>query len=868
VYAFTVQLSDAAGQTATRTLSIEVMEPLEYTIWPPTRVPGTIDGGPDASVEIGVKFRADVAGWVRGIRFYKAATNTGTHVGSLWTSGGTRLANATFQNESASGWQEVRFATPVAIAANTTYVASYHANTGHYAADESFFSGGAADNPPLHALASGGASGANGVYRYGSTPAFPNQSYRATNYWVDVVFAPSAPPPTLASIAVTPASPTLTVGATQQFSATGTYSDGSTANVNSKVTWGATAPGVVAIDAGGLAAAFNVGTTSVTASFAGVTGSTPVTVQAGTPPASEGPGGPILVVTHGANPFGRYLAEILRGEGLNGFHAMDVSLVTSATLAAYDVVLLAEFPLTAAHVSMLSSWVQGGGSLVAMRPDPQLAPLLGIVPQGTTLSEGYVRPAASGPGAGIAQTTLQYHGAADLWALDGAAGTVALADLYTTRTASAGRPAVTLRTAGLGRAAAFAYDLARSVVLTRQGNPAWSGQDRDGRPPVRSDDLFFGDASFDPKPDWVDFARFEIPQADEQQRLLANLVLELTAAKKPLPRFWYFPAGHKAVVVMTGDDHASGGTHGRFQAHAAASPPGCSVADWACVRSTSYVYAVSPLTATQAASWESQGFEVALHVTTGCQDWDSYEALEAEYASQLATFRSRYPAVPAPTTNRTHCIVWSDYDSQPRAARAHGIRLDTNYYTWPEEWVLDRPGFMTGSGIPMRFADRTGRIIDVFQAHTHMTDESGQTYPFTVERLIDAALDFRGYYGAFTANMHTDLVQFPDSEALVAAALARGVPVVSARQLLTWVDGRDRSSFGALAWNGQDLDFTVAAASGARNLETMLPASFGGRQLVLLTRDGLTVPTRVEVVKGVAYAFFRSPSGSYRASYR
>ena len=73
-----------------------------------------------------MKFRSDVAGYVTGVRFYKAAGNTGTHVGNLWSSTGTRLATATFTGETASGWQQVTFSPPVAIAANTVYVASYH----------------------------------------------------------------------------------------------------------------------------------------------------------------------------------------------------------------------------------------------------------------------------------------------------------------------------------------------------------------------------------------------------------------------------------------------------------------------------------------------------------------------------------------------------------------------------------------------------------------------------------------------------------------------------------------------------------------------------------------------------------------------
>ena len=135
--------------------------------------------------------------------------------------------------------------------------------------------------------------------------------------------------------------------------------------------------------------------------------------------------------------------------------------------------------------------------------------------------------------------------------------------------------------------------------------------------------------------------------------------------------------------------------------------------------------------------------------------------------------------------------MWSDWASQPKAELAAGIRLDTNYYYWPGSWLANRPGFMTGSGFPMRFTDTDGTLIDVFQATTQMTDESGQSYPFTPDTLLDRALGAQGYYGAFTANLHTDnQTTFEDTQVL-ASAQARGVPVISAKQLLTWVDGRN-----------------------------------------------------------------------------
>lgn len=106
----------------------------------------------------------------------------------MWAADGTKLASATFSGESASGWQQVNFTTPVPIQANTTYVASYHAPNGHYADDGGFFATAGVDNGPLHALRDG-LDGADGVYAYGSSSAFPNSTYQSSNYWVDVIFS-------------------------------------------------------------------------------------------------------------------------------------------------------------------------------------------------------------------------------------------------------------------------------------------------------------------------------------------------------------------------------------------------------------------------------------------------------------------------------------------------------------------------------------------------------------------------------------------------------------------------------------------------------------------------------------------------------
>ncbi|MGD9723480.1 MAG: DUF4082 domain-containing protein [Pirellulales bacterium] len=195
-------VKDLAGNplasTVTSSFTTAAVTPTTFTLFNNTGTPAVIDSGDAQPVELGVKIRADVNGYITGIRFYKAAGNNGTHTAHLWSSAGQLLATATFTSETASGWQEVNFATPVAITAGATYVASYHTTSGRYSYTRNAF-GNAVDSGPLHALANGTSS--NGVYRYGAG-SFPTQSYQSTNYWVDAVFSTTPPVDTTAATIV------------------------------------------------------------------------------------------------------------------------------------------------------------------------------------------------------------------------------------------------------------------------------------------------------------------------------------------------------------------------------------------------------------------------------------------------------------------------------------------------------------------------------------------------------------------------------------------------------------------------------------------------------------------------------------------
>jgi len=138
--------------------------------------------------------------------------------------------------------------------------------------------------------------------------------------------------------------------------------------------------------------------------------------------------GPILVMTDDVDQFGQYYAEILRTEGFNAFTISGIASVSAATLAAYDVVILDVTSLSSAQVTMVSNWVNAGGNLIAMRPDLQLAGLLGLTATSSTLSNGYLLiHTSTAPGAGLVNQTIQFRGPADLYTLNGASS---IATLY------------------------------------------------------------------------------------------------------------------------------------------------------------------------------------------------------------------------------------------------------------------------------------------------------------------------------------------------------------------------------------------------------------------------------------------------------
>jgi hypothetical protein len=519
--------------------------------------------------------------------------------------------------------------------------------------------------------------------------------------------------------------------------------------------------------------------------------------------------------------------------------------------------------LTGAEEQALRDYVKGGGLLVAMRPGADLADLFGIRLIGTRperLVQHFGIDARAPLAKGIVEQSLQYHGEATNYALDGAA---ALAYLYEDADTPSANPAVTVHRYGSGSAVAFAFDLAKSVVLVRQGNPNWQDTEGDTMPGYRPMDLFMrpdGSTYFDPQ-------RLMIPQADEQQRLLANLIVRLI--DKPLPRMWYLPGRHKAIMVNAGDGE---GDHG----------PQIAPALDACA---SYggrfsVYLMTPgiekTPVEEEAAWRLAGHEVGVHVYGGGPDGTgARETLRDAYGKIVADLKHKFAH--ASRTARNHTLDWTGWVDMAAIEAECGTRMDLNYCHYIHlESLRSSAGYLTGTGLPQRFVDAQGRILPIYQATSHWLDEFfvyNDMSPEQAERIIIRMFEAaeQGRYSAFVTGIHPcrftgyggrDKITPVWPHAVWKYCRDRKIPLWSAEMLLDFVEARNRARFENMTWrasekqDGRQLTFDFRTPAAGQQLTIMVPGIWSGRVLKSITADGGTVDLTTELVKGIEYGMF------------
>ena len=477
----------------------------------------------------GVKFRSDVDGFITGLRFYKAPATPAPTSGHLWTATGTQLAEATFTGETASGWQEVDFAvTRCAIDADTTYVASYHAPTATTPPATSTSRSAGVDSPPLHALGDGD-DGPNGVYKYGPSGGLFSDggpdTFKSSNYWVDVVFDDRRRSRTRrrrtinSSVAGTRCAVGVDTGAdvTRDLQrADGRRHDqrhhrassatprtrwsrrrSATTRPNADVTLDPTDPLQHSTTYTATSRAARAGSPTLAGNALAADATLVVHDGRATAAAARrGAGRPDPGDRRTRRT--RSAATTRRSCGPRASTSSPSPTSRNVTPAVLDALRRrrssARCRSSAARRTMLTDWVQRRRQPDRDAPGPAARrPARPHRRRGRRSPNGYLKvDTGAGPGAGSSARRSSSTAPPTATRRRGAP---AIATLFADASTATANPAVTLRSVGPngGQAAAFTYDLARSVVYTRQGNPAWAGQERDGQSaPIRSDDLFFG----------------------------------------------------------------------------------------------------------------------------------------------------------------------------------------------------------------------------------------------------------------------------------------------------------------------------------------------------------------------------------------
>lgn len=577
---------------------------------------------------------------------------------------------------------------------------------------------------------------------------------------------------------------------------------------------------------------------------------------------------PILVVINTSssdpnpnpNRFGIYLSEILKAEGLNSHTVVELSTVTSTTLDNASVVVLAETPLLPAQATLFSNFAAAGGRLIVMNPAPDspLLPVLGLTSQSSTTSEGYFAiNVANAFADGFPTTTLPFHGVAQNHTP--APGTQVLATLYSDATTPTPYPAVVKS----GTTITWTYDLVRSVVFTRQGNPA-NARERDGAPPYRTEDIFYNA---------IDKDKVPIPYADVQMRMLARAITELMATVMPLPRTWYFPGSNKTVLVLTGDSHANPQSYFDTEIAAIESHGG---------RMSIYAYGGTAPDLTSVNTWKSSGHEVGMHPAAY---QFSGRTLGAAFQANLDWFRGLSPLddpnpIRPSATARIHQFEWQGWVDAANVAASSGVKMDTSFSTWgPAITYPDHQahGYITGSGQPMRFIDEAGAIVPVYQQVTSLIDDALVTTDSYSEHLTpDQALvvsrqlidnSQAGDYAAITTLFHVDYFQFgevnPWALGTMDYANSLGIPMWTAEHWLKFTEDRNATTMSGYSWSAQSrqLQFSVTVPAGSEALTLALPGTFAGFNVTSVTLDGSTATTSSQTITGRPTIFLFVPAG-------
>lgn len=530
----------------------------------------------------------------------------------------------------------------------------------------------------------------------------------------------------------------------------------------------------------------------------------------------------LLISPSQRHPFDAYLDEILL---IEGYHCRETRTVGHADdlgdLAPYALIIVSAGAAEVVPAEVVLEYVTAGGRAILIQPPREWTAQYGLTSMGACYSvarDAYLQMNAAHPWlAHFPATDLQVPGemhvnvGQEVEALAFVAGQRGQASPY---------PAVALRRHGQGSAVVFAYDLAETIVLLHQGRPEKSSTGAD--PDSNRDGKFTGDDAFE---GMRDYDLRHVPQADVHQDLLVRCLRGLMAGAMPLPRLWHFPGGAPGLLFVDGDGDAMIWDDLEWVVAAC---------DEFGARYTLYLMTeqIEAFEREQVAAMRRRGHEFGVHPWVGLQPslttWtEGLDEIVGRFVDKFG-----YES----TSLRAHSCVFPGWDENPRLLSERGLRLETSF-AGGYRFVS---GYLNGSGLPVRFIGRDGRVIDCFEHSTIQTEDGSATTkcllpPLTEEEALRLALELmddcgRRWHGVFHPYFHPINLAGRGSvpcrqwfRGVLQGARERGLPSVNATQWLEFSEARLAAQVEGAQWEEPWLRFSVTAPRPMDGLTIMLP---------------------------------------------
>ncbi len=559
-------------------------------------------------------------------------------------------------------------------------------------------------------------------------------------------------------------------------------------------------------------------------------------------------------------PFGRYVLEMLYAEGLTGAEERNVreAPLTACALKGRQAVIVAPCGEdTGADAAALEA-LREGTPVVFLRPSAETAAELGITnKQRRTANEAYIAPERDHPlWFAALGDFLQFHGTADMYGECG--GRERVLAWIAGRDWALPFPAIVTGVYGAGRFAVFTYDLATSTVLFHQGRreQASTGPnpDADGDGLYSPSDLFIG---------YRDRTLLDLPQADLQQQLLVRILEWAGEPHAPLARLWYYPDAAPAIVLVNGDSDGMTRPQMEWYTNMVEAHGG---------EYTVYLMEehLRHLTPEMERDYRRRGHSAGPHIWHSLKP--TVEQMRTRIQEEVTLFEERYGY--PPKTTRHHCVIWPGWVETAQALADAGFRMDTNYRAGDHQQY----GYLTGSGLPMRFIDEDGEFIEIFEQETLFCDDYvlvdksflpplSEEQAITVsQEYIDAAIEryhtvvHLYFHPIYATGVQVNTGQFIRTagwfEAVLKYAAQQKLPMPSTDAWCTFNEQRRTVVLAQQNWEASNgvLRLTVEAQSAMPGATLLVPVRYAGLEIAEVLLDGEPMELTRRSVAGVARA--------------